>query len=80
MLQTEVYIELSCGIRCREGVKEYEEKILGSEEKIITLETRLFNELILELNEYIPAIQHDATQIARLDCLLSFAKIAKENR
>ena len=63
-----------------EELKEYEEKILGAEEKIITLETRLFNELILALNEYIPAIQHDATQIARLDCLLSFAKIAKENR
>ncbi|WP_229088675.1 DNA mismatch repair protein MutS [Coprobacter fastidiosus] len=61
-------------------LKEYEEKILGAEEKIITLETWLFNELILALNEYIPAIQHDATQIARLDCLLSFAKIAKENR
>ena len=61
-------------------LKEYEEKILGAEEKIITLETRLFNELILALNEYIPVIQHDATQIARLDCLLSFAKIAKENR
>ena len=61
-------------------LKEYEEKILGAEEKIITIETRLFNELILALNEYIPAIQHDATQIARLDCLLSFAKIAKENR
>ena len=61
-------------------LKEYEENILGAEEKIITLETRLFNELILALNEYIPAIQHDATQIARLDCLLSFAKIAKENR
>ena len=61
-------------------LKEYEEKILGAEEKIITLETRLFNELILALNEYIPAILHDATQIARLDCLLSFAKIAKENR
>ena len=61
-------------------LKEYEEKILGAEEKIITLETRLFNELIRALNEYIPAIQHDATQIARLDCLLSFAKIAKENR
>lgn len=61
-------------------LKEYEEKILGAEEKIITLETRLFNELILALNEYIPAIQHDATQIARLDSLLSFAKIAKENR
>ena len=61
-------------------LKEYEEKILGAEEKIITLETRLFNELILALNEYIPAIQHDATQIARLDCLLSFAKIAKGNR
>ena len=61
-------------------LKEYEEKILGAEEKIITLETRLFNELIFALNEYIPAIQHDATQIARLDCLLSFAKVAKENR
>lgn len=61
-------------------LKEYEEKILGAEEKILALETRLFNELILALAEYIPAIQHDATQIARLDCLLSFTKIAKENR
>lgn len=61
-------------------LKEYEEKILGAEEKILALEIQLFNELILALSEYIPAIQHDATQIARLDCLLSFAKIAKENR
>ncbi len=63
-----------------EELKEYEEKILGAEEKILALETRLFNELVLCLSEYIPPIQVNANLIARLDCLLSFAKVAKINR
>lgn len=61
-------------------LKEYEEKILGAEEKILSLETQLFNDLILALTEYIPAIQLDSNLIARLDCLLSFVKSAVENR
>ena len=61
-------------------LKEYEEKILGAEDKILSLETKLYNDLILELAEFIPAIQINATQIARLDCLLAFANVAKENR
>lgn len=61
-------------------LKEYEEKILGAEEKILSLETRLFNELVLALSEYIPAIQHNSSLIARLDCLLSFVKVARENK
>ena len=60
-------------------LKEYEEKILGAEDKILILETKLYNELVLALNEYIPAIQINANQIARLDCLLSFANVACEN-
>ena len=61
-------------------LKEYEEKILGAEDKILVLETRLYNELVAELAEFIPAIQIDANQIARLDCLLSFANVARQNR
>ncbi len=61
-------------------LKEYEEKILGAEDKILVLETRLYNELVGELAEYIPAIQINANQIARIDCLLSFANTAKTNR
>ena len=61
-------------------LKDYEEKILGAEEKILSLETRLFNELVLSLADYIPAIQMNANQIARLDCLLSMAKTAQENK
>lgn len=61
-------------------LKEYEEKILGAEDKILALETRLYNELVAELAEFIPAIQIDANQIARLDCLLSFANVARQNR
>lgn len=60
-------------------LKEYEEKILGAEDKILALETRLYNELVQGLTEFIPAIQINANQIARLDCLLSFANIAREN-
>ena len=61
-------------------LKEYEDKILGAEEKILTLETRLFNELVQDISGYIPAIQVNATQLANLDCLLSFAIAAQENR
>ena len=61
-------------------MKEYEEKILGAEDKILSLETKLYNELVIDLSEYIPAIQINATQIARLDCLLSFANVARENK
>ena len=61
-------------------LKEYEEKILGAEEKILSLETRLFNELVLCLMEYIPPIQSNANLIGRIDCLLSFAKAAESNR
>lgn len=60
-------------------LKEYEEKILGAEEKILSLETRLFNELVLSLVDYISAIQVNSNLIAQLDCLLSFAKISEEN-
>ena len=63
-----------------EELKEYEEKILGAQEKIISLETRLFNDLVLCLTEYIPPIQCNANLVGRLDCLLSFAKAAKNNR
>jgi DNA mismatch repair protein MutS len=62
-----------------EELKEYEEKILGAEDKILSLESRLFNELVLALAEYIPPIQMDANLIGRLDCLLSFAKAAESN-
>ena len=61
-------------------LKEYEEKILGAEEKILSLEARLFNNLVADMQEYIPAIQTDANLTAHLDCLLSFAKVAEENR
>lgn len=61
-------------------LKEYEEKILGAEEKILSLETTLFNELVLSLVEYIPTIQVNANLIAQTDCMLSFAKVAQENK
>jgi len=61
-------------------LKEYEEKILGAEDKILVIETRLYNELVLSLSEYIPAIQINANQIARIDCLLSFSNVAAENK
>ncbi|WP_418698952.1 DNA mismatch repair protein MutS [Bacteroides sp.] len=60
-------------------LKEYEEKILGAEDKILVLETQLYTELVQALSEFIPAIQINANQIARLDCLLSFATAAREN-
>ena len=61
-------------------LKEYEEKILGAEHKIMALETKLYNDLVLSLAEYIPAIQINANQIARLDCLLAFANVAEANK
>ena len=61
-------------------LKEYEEKILGAEDKIMALETKLYNDLVLSLTEYIPAIQINANQIARLDCLLAFANVAGANK
>ena len=61
-------------------LKEYEEKILGAEDKILALETQLFNELVMAVQEFIPAIQINANLIARIDCLLSFAVASEENR
>lgn len=61
-------------------LKEYEEKILGAEDKILILEGQLYNELVQALVEFIPPIQIDANQLARLDCLLSFATVARENK
>ncbi len=61
-------------------LKEYEEKILGAEDKILVLENKLYAELVAALTEYIPTIQVNANQIARLDCLLSFASVAAANR
>ncbi|MDY0100294.1 MAG: DNA mismatch repair protein MutS [Bacteroidales bacterium] len=62
-----------------EELKDYENKILGAEEKIIVLETRLFNDLVSSINGYIPAVQLDASVIARIDCLHSFAIVSAEN-
>jgi len=61
-------------------LKEYEEKILGAEEKIQSLEERLFSELIVYAQQFITPVQADANVIAHVDCLLSFAKAAEENR
>ena len=58
-------------------LKEYEEKILGAEEKIISLESRIFGEIVTELASYIPSIQLNATLLARLDTLLSFANVSR---
>ncbi len=63
-----------------EELKEYEEKILGAEEKIAVLEAKIYNELVESLIDYIPTIQVNANVVARADCLLSFAKVAKENK
>jgi DNA mismatch repair protein MutS len=62
-----------------EELKEYESKILGAEEKIIALETKLFNDIIVAMLEYIPPVQLNSTLIARLDCLQSFASVSAEN-
>lgn len=63
-----------------EELKEYESKILGAEERILELETRLFTELVMSIAEFIPAIQVDAMFVARLDCLQSFAEVARHNK
>lgn len=63
-----------------EELKVYEEKILGAEEKIISLENQIYASLTESLIEYIPAIQANAGIIARADCLLSYANVAKQNR
>ena len=63
-----------------EELKEYESKILGAEEKILQLETKLFNELVTDIAEYIPAIQMNAMFVARLDCFQCFAQIARKNK
>ena len=60
-------------------LKEYEEKILGAQDRILAIETRLYAELVAAIVDYIPAIQLDASLIARLDCLLSFTRVAREN-
>ena len=60
-------------------LKEYEEKILGAEDKILSLEAQLFNNLVMAMQEFIPQIQINANVIAHLDCLLSAAKTAEEN-
>lgn len=61
-------------------LKEYEEKILGAEEKILALETRLYNELVLALTEYIPAIQLNSSLLGKIDVMRSFARVSIENR
>ncbi len=62
-----------------EELKEYESKILGAEEKIIDLETKLFNDLVIATLEYIPPVQLNSTLVGRLDCLQSFAVLSVEN-
>ncbi len=61
-------------------LKEYEEKILGAEEKILALETNLYNDLVLGLMDAIPAVQLNCNLVAQLDCLLSFTKVSEENK
>jgi len=61
-------------------LKEYEEKILGAEDKILSLEARLFGELVASMQQFIPQIQVNAALLAQLDCLLSFAKVAAKQR
>ena len=61
-------------------LKEYEEKILGAQEKIAVIEARIYNELVAAVGEYIPTILTDASQIARLDVLTAFTRVAIENK
>ena len=61
-------------------LKEYEEKILGAEEKIALIEARLFGELVAAVTDYIPAIQTDSALIAQLDCLCAFTRVAIDNK
>ncbi len=60
-------------------LKQYEEKILGADEKILELETRLFGELVVAMQEFIPQIQINANVLAHIDCLLGFAKVSEDN-
>lgn len=60
-------------------LKEYEEKILGAQEKILIIEARIFNDIVNALAQYIPALQLDSSMIARLDCLNAFTRVAIEN-
>ncbi|TAL61356.1 MAG: DNA mismatch repair protein MutS [Bacteroidetes bacterium] len=69
----------NCERYITEELKQYEEKILGAEGKIATLEAQLFNDLVLSLADYIPPVQLNASLIARLDCLLSFTRTAQKN-
>ncbi len=62
-----------------EELKEYESKILGAEQKILELENKLYTQLLFSISNYIQPIQHNAQLIGKLDCLLSFAKVAKSN-
>jgi DNA mismatch repair protein MutS len=62
-----------------EELKKYEEKILGAEEKIQALEEKIYTEMVIAMSDYIPALQQNASQVANLDCLLSFSKAAKKN-
>ena len=61
-------------------LKEYEEKILGAEDKILALESQIFSQLAASILEYVPAIQVNATEVSRIDCLLSFARVAREHK
>ena len=70
---------VNAGRYITQELKVYEEKILGAEDKILVLETQLYTDLVQALTEFIPQIQINANQIARLDCLLSFANVAREN-
>ncbi len=63
-----------------EELKNYEEKILGAEEKVLALENQLFNDLVNSIFDYIPIIQLNSSLIALLDCLWSLSKVAKENK
>ncbi|MBO4487974.1 MAG: DNA mismatch repair protein MutS [Bacteroidaceae bacterium] len=63
-----------------EELKKYEEEITGAEERILTIESQIYARLISDAQQYIPALQTDATLLARLDCLLSFALSAQEQR
>ena len=62
-----------------EELKEYESKILGAEEKIHVIESRLYHNLVQSISEFINPIQHNASVISILDCLLSFAIVSEEN-
>ncbi len=69
----------NCERYITEELKVYEEKILGAEEKILALETQLYNELVVAVFDYIQPIQLNASLVARVDCLLSFAEVARKN-